>query len=158
MTKSLLGCQTHCQKMTSSGGIAVVMLLAIGCGSQVEYQLAPTSGIVTLDDEPLVGAVVNFQPMTTGDKVLATGSVGRTDENGRYTLETINEEPGAWVGRHKVKIFSYSPETPVKTDVDTGPSKERVPQRYNYRTTLKLEVPAAGTNEANFQLSSQPTK
>ena len=142
--------------MTYQPWLVLLLTVLVGCSKQPEYELAPTSGVVTLDDEPLAGAVVNFQPMTSGDKVLASGSVGRTDESGRFVLETVQEEPGAWVGRHKVKIFSYSPETAPKDDFDRGPRKERVPHRYNYRSQLQFSVPVGGTEKANFELSSKP--
>ncbi len=131
-------------------------LLPVGCSSNAGYELAPTSGTVTLDGEPLAGAVVNFQPMTSGDKQLGPGSVGRADASGRFSLTTVDDDPGAWVGVHKVRIYSYSPESPVTSDVDTGPSQERVPERYNYRSKLTFEVPPAGTDQANFELQTNP--
>ncbi len=131
-------------------------LLFVGCSSNPGYELAATSGTETLDGEPLAGAVVNFQPLTTGDKVLGPGSVGRADASGRFSLTTVDDKPGAWVGVHKVRIYSYSPESPVESDVDAGPSQERVPDRYNYQSKLTFEVPAAGTSEANFELQTKP--
>lgn len=136
--------------------LAGCALQAVGCGSDHGYQLAPTSGVVTLDGEPLVAAVVNFQPMTSGDKVLGPGSVGRTDQSGRFELLTVQDDLGAWVGTHKVKIYSYSPETPSIEDTDSGPSQERVPHRYNYQSKLTFEVPEGGTDQANFDLQTNP--
>ena len=126
-----------------------------GCGGP-KYELAPVSGIVTLDGEPLVNGVVNFQPKVQKGMPNAPGSVGRTDATGRFHLITIHDEPGASPGRHKVKIYSYSPETPLETDEDTGPSVERVPERYNYATRLLFEVPNEGTEQANFDLTTDP--
>ncbi len=134
--------------------VLLTTLMFVGCGAQREYELAPVSGKVTLDGQPLGSAVVNFQPKTSGDKKLGPGSVGRTNENGEYQLVTITDEPGAWVGSHKVKIYSYSPETPTSSDVDTQPSQERVPDRYNYRTRLTFEVPAQGSQQADFELQT----
>jgi len=73
-----------------------------------------------------------------------------------WSLTTVYDEPGASLGLHKVKIYSYSPESASASDVDTGPNQERVPERYNYRTQLTFEVPAAGTDQADFVLTTTP--
>lgn len=125
-----------------------------GCGAS-EYSLAPVSGTVTLDGEPLANATVVFQPKTgnaTGKN--APGSVGLTSATGSYQLKTIDNEPGAAPGHHRVRIYSYSPESAPIDDRDTGENKERVPERYNYRSTLMYEVAAEGTDAADFQLTT----
>src|SRR2546423_14993947 len=68
-----------------------------------EQSLVPVSGRVTLDDKPLAGAVVTFQPRAGGDaaKSPTSGSVGRTDQDGRYNLRLIApDQPGAAVCNH----------------------------------------------------------
>lgn len=133
--------------------LAIVISISVGCGESSKYPLAPVTGVVTLDGEPLADAVVNFQPMASSkDGKVGAGSNARTDEQGRFVLNTIDDHPGAVVAKHRVRIYSYSPESPRVDDTDSGPPKERVPQRYNYRSKLTFEVPAAGTNEANFDL------
>jgi hypothetical protein len=134
----------------------IVSLWALGAGcDQPAYQLVPVSGSVTLDGVPLADGVVNFQPTGQSGKKAAPGSVGRTDSAGKYQLTTVNDEPGASLGRHKVKIYSYSPESAPVGDSDTGPSQERVPERYNYRTQLTFEVPDGGTDQADFELTTE---
>lgn len=128
------------------------LLVTLGCGSS-PYDLAPVSGTVTLAGEPLSGAVVNFQPMASGSANVGPGSNGRTDTAGHFELNTIQDETGAVVGRHRVRIYSYSPESPSVEDTDSGPVVERVPQRYNYRSTLTYTVPEEGTDQANFDLT-----
>ena len=132
-----------------------LLVVPTGCNSP-DYQLAPIEGVVTLDGAPLAGGVVNFQPTGRTSSAPGPGSTGRTDQQGRYRLTTINDEIGALVGMHKVKIYSYSPEdAPVgDSDVDAVASAERVPEQYNYRTQLKFEVPAAGDLEADFHLTT----
>lgn len=125
-----------------------------GCG-QNGNKIVPVSGKVTLDGEPLAGGVINFQPQAAARSSTAgPGSSSRIDENGSFRLETIDGIDGAAVATHKVKVYSYSPETPVASDRDTGPRKERVPAKYNYQTTLTFEVPSEGTAEANFELTT----
>jgi len=128
--------------------------LAVGCSSS-EFDLAPVSGIVTLDGEPLADGGVSFQPLAqAGSTSGGPGSTSRTDAEGRFSLSTIDGQPGAVIGSHQVKVFSYSPEMPIASDTDSGPSKERVPARYNYRTQLTFDVPAGGTEQANFELTT----
>lgn len=133
---------------------AAVLASFVGCGERGP-QLAPISGVVTLDGEPLANAVINFQPVASASGANpGVGSSARTDSEGRFVLETIDGKPGAVVGPHKVKIFSYSPESPVASDVDTEPTVERVPEEYNYRSKLIFEVPAGGDPEARFDLTT----
>ena len=126
------------------------LLVSVGCGS--DYKVAPVSGRVVLDNNPLVGASVNFAPIDgSKENNVGAGSYGKTDAEGRYTLKLIeNDKAGAAVGRHKVSISL----------VDQGdPSSEgsivvdKVPDRYRgSETSLNFEVPAGGTKEADFQL------
>lgn len=138
--------------------LAILTLLAIaapGCDNK-GYKVVEVSGLVTLDGQPVPGSVVNFQPIADGSDNVGPGSTGRCDEQGRYTLMTIHDEPGAVVGRHRIRIVSYSPESPVVGDSDArGTPKEKFPTKYNYQTTLEFEVPAAGTDQANFELTSK---
>ncbi len=78
------------------------------------------------------------------------GSGARCDAEGRYKLVTINDEAGAVVATHKVKIFAKNPDDPT--------SVESFPPEFNYQTTLTFEVPAGGTTEANFELTTKPAE
>jgi hypothetical protein len=131
------------------------LTLAFGCDAK-KYGLAPVSGVVTLDGEPVPGAIVNFQPKSDTEKSPGPGSTGRCDATGRFVLETIRQEPGAVVGTHRVKVYSYSPESPVVADTDTDAveRKELFPTWCNYNTELTFDVPSGGTTEADFHLDS----
>ena len=103
----------------------------MGCG-QAEYPLAPVAGEVTLDGEPLMGATIVFQPRFAGvTGKTAPGSVGRTNKLGRYELMTVNDERGAAIGQHRVRIYSHSPESAPVSDTDSVEKNERIPDRYN---------------------------
>ena len=121
-------------------------LAVAGCGGS-----GPTSvsGVVKLDGAPLEGAGVTFTPIAGGE---IGGSSGRTDAEGRYTLRTIlKDKPGAAVGSHQVAISLYK-ENPNNQD---QAGSELVPQRYNQKTELKFDVPAGGTDQANFDLKKK---
>ena len=81
--------------------ILFVALAVAGCGPKG----LPTNyveGIVTLDGQPLEGALVTFRPETPDGKV----AVGQTDATGKYTLTTDGGLPqkGALEGEYKVTV------------------------------------------------------
>ena len=124
-----------------------------GCNSKA-YDLAPISGVVTLDGNPIAGTLVNFQPMAKDGTTPGPGSTGRCDDSGRYVLSTIRDEPGAVTGQHRVRIYSYSPESPVSQDTDAGLPREQFPGRYNYGSELIFDVERGGTEAADFKLTT----
>lgn len=142
----------------SSRSLVIVLgccaLIVTGCESKT-YSLVDVSGIVTLDGKPVPGAVVNFQPQAGESRSPGPGSTGRCDIDGRFELKTIRDEPGAVMGVHTVRIYSYSPESPPTTDGGTESHKEIIPDRYNYASTLTYEVPAEGTTTADFALTTK---
>jgi hypothetical protein len=128
--------------------------LTSGCDSK-PYRLAPVSGVVTLDGRPLAGGQVSFQPEGAGDAP-GPGSAGYCDDAGRYVLKTIRDEPGAVPGTHRVRIYGPKSQAPASSDSDAGsPRKELIPPKYNFGSELTLIVPEAGTDTANFELSSE---
>ena len=54
---------------------ACLLLFLTGCGSSA-YDLVPVSGIVTLDDKPVAGARVVFEPTRSGEAALNAGPGG----------------------------------------------------------------------------------
>ncbi len=134
---------TYC-KLPSHCGLRysyclLLIVLVGGCGKSGE-QVAPVSGRVTLDGQPLGTADILFQP---GD--MKPPSSGRTDKDGRYTLGYKRGVPGALVGQHLVRIA-------VNTDITHGP--QTVPPRYNTQSELKREVELGKQNVIDFELTS----
>ena len=61
------------------------------------------------------------------------------------------------VGVHAVQVYAHGPPKSTAGDTDAGPPvKETFPARFNVDTQLTFEVPADGTNAANFTLKSSP--
>jgi hypothetical protein len=116
---------------------ASVMSIA-GC-DQAGPQIAPVTGRVTLDGEPLQNADVLFQP--DGSK---PPSAGRADSNGHYELAYKRGVMGGTVGSNTVQIT-------ISSDVVSDPPN--IPARYNTASELKKEV-KSGPNEINFELTS----
>src|SRR5262245_52624927 len=124
-------------RVTRRAALVVLLGLAAGCGGGSPF--APVSGRVTLKGQPLAGARVAFQPADTGKLELAPGSVGTTDEDGRYTLKVVSTagRSGALVGRHHVVISkSNLPAGPSKEETSGPGAKELVPAKYNAKSDL----------------------
>ena len=126
-------------------GSAFGLLLA-GCGESGP-QIAEVTGLVTLDNSPLAGALVSFEPTGPGRT-----SVGNTDESGRYRLQFTPDRYGALPGEHNVRISTKQ----FVFDEERGedvPQPERVPPVYNTESTLKATVESSGS-EVDFTLES----
>jgi hypothetical protein len=119
-----------------------------GCGNS--YQLADVSGRVTMDGEPLANATVSFVHSE------GPSSFGRTDADGRYTLETVADgEGGALVGTHVVRINVSDGGDAESDELVTPPEAALIPAHYNTESDLTFDVSSGGSNEANFGLTSE---
>ncbi len=125
-------------------GLAAFALLLSGCSGSGSPPLGKVEGIVTLNGQPLEGAVVEFQPSP------GVPSFGRTDSQGRYRLQFDERKQGATLGSHRVSISSRETIQSDLGDETTG--VERLPDSYNTRTTLTAKV-ERGKNEINFELT-----
>lgn len=121
------------------------VLFAMCClGCSKGPAVAPVTGIVTQNGEPLVGVMVEFQP----DK--GAPSYGYTDENGRYEIRYQTDRMGALLGHHYVSVTTPSEKTDPKTDTTVN-VPETVPRKYNDPTELEFEV-EPGKNEFDIKI------
>lgn len=135
----------------------VLVSFSFGCNNS-PYELAPVSGTVTLDGEPVAQARVIFEPSRTGEDALTAGpsSNGLTDEAGRYTLlTTVNEDEGAVIGSHTITISTYLGQSDRSKDTGQVIRKEVIPARYREAGALTFDVPSNGTDTADFSLKSK---
>lgn len=135
--------------------IVVLLLFCSGCESR-PYEVAPVSGTIFLDNEPLSGAIINTQPVAASSSSSpGPGSFGRTDEDGRYTLELVNPaETGAVVGRHRV-VIRIAEELSASDEIAQGRSPSmRLPVKA-LDGSLYLKVPSEGLETADFQFESR---
>lgn len=130
-----------------SGRPILPLLLLVGCNRGPE--LAPVSGRITLDGQPLAVAQLIFQP----DARNSASSYGLTDEGGHYELRYGRERLGALVGSHTVRIRAATELTGPKGGTILRP--QILPPRYNSQSELHREVKSGVDNQFDFDLSSK---
>lgn len=132
--------------------LCVVVIAVIGCGRSDIPELGTVSGVVTLNNEPLANAIVNFSPQTAGRP-----STAETDEAGRYSLLYLTDIKGAVVGQHAVTVELVVSEEDDNLSDDPADLEEgqvlpkQLPASASDGSILK-DV-AAGHNDIDIQLS-----
>lgn len=140
--------------------LLLVSLALVSC-NKGGPKIVPVSGTVYMDGKPLANVDIAFQPIGSAENPNpGRGSTGRTDENGRFTLMIDGSIDGAVVARHRVCISSsqntnFNPET-GSSDGEVA-QRELIPPEYNLKSTLEIDVPAGGTDKADFHLDSFET-
>lgn len=156
--------------------MAAMMMFAcgslVGCGSPV----APVTGKVTLDGDPVEGAIVAFSP----DGGTGTSGAAKTGADGTYELVS-SLGGGVPPGKYKIAITTQKPaeqpadaaESEEDAEYNGGSAsegydqmaegenddyadkwKETIPAKYNTESTLMEEV-TSGENTINFELESK---
>ena len=132
--------------------LGFALVFGLGCGSG---KFAPVSGTVTMNGKPLAGALVMFSPIAKEGSIDAGyGSGGKTNEKGEYTLTSVTGRTGAVVGKHRVSVSLMGQSTGTGDEWRPGTLVNQIPVRYNGKTELTYEVPAGGTDKADFALKS----
>lgn len=120
--------------------LCLCTLLIAGCGGSSEVDIAPVTGTVTLNGEPLAEAYVFFTPKAEGRL-----SMGVTNDQGVYELKYRGTDSGAVVGDHIVGISTVAPESA---------GTERVPAAYLQPGALSATV-TEGDNTIDFALEGK---
>ncbi|HWL08692.1 MAG TPA: hypothetical protein VNQ76_09815 [Planctomicrobium sp.] len=131
-------------KLILSALLMMIVTILPGCGGTPSDRpnLAPVQGVVTLDGNPVEGAIVTFLPEK------GRPSSGVSGKDGHYQLNYIREIMGAALGHHQVQI------TTVDRSEGAAPFKELFPAKYNSKTELTADV-VSGKNTINFDLESK---
>src|SRR5262249_31996104 len=121
----------------------------------------PVSGVVKLDGKPYGKAAVSFQPIgTTENPNPGRGSSAYTDENGHFELISDSHR-GAVAGKHLVRITTRSEAMAGRAGLgssDSAPARrpvDPIPLEWNWQSDKEFEVPAGGTDKANFDIASR---
>ncbi len=130
--------------------ICVAGLVGCGGGSSAD-QRAAVRGSVSLDNQPIDGATINFIALDSQGR-----NVGATTIQGDYEIPA---ERGPNPGRYRVEISWHRPLGPVPEmgdefdDARPEPETRQVlPAQYNEQSTLEVVI-EPGENEHSFQLS-----
>jgi hypothetical protein len=133
-------------------GLTGLVLSSGGCGSS-SATLAPVSGKVTINGQPLTKGTVIYKPDKAKGNTFGGEPVGEIDANGVYTLQTRGK-PGAPVGWYKITV-SVIDAPPDNTKVDANPQSQINPTYLHVDTTpLEKEV-VAPPKVGNYDLQLQ---
>jgi hypothetical protein len=149
------------KRLQIPGVFSVFALMAVaGCGGGSDFAVAPVSGQVTLNGEPLPKAIVTFVPTEGGAE--RPSSVGETDSQGNFTLWTTTGEVGAIPGTHKVMIALASDmaaegqSLPDDYSWREAEKTNPIPQEYSGpNTPLTFNVPPNGTESAKLNIEGK---
>ena len=146
-----------------------LMLSPVACGSKRGMQFAAVSGKVLVDGEPASDIIVVYEPVsddaTRNAKKESPASSAITDQSGRYTLKVGSGQiDGALVGQHRVRLMKKPLDTAdaeiaadynVRAEWKKQRQFKQLPKRYNDQTEIKVDVPASGSNSADFEIESK---
>lgn len=156
-------------RCTAAWGCALLLMGLTGCGGGAK--IVSVSGVVKLNGRPYKNAIVSLQPIGSKENPNpGRGSVGVTDENGRYSLTYDGEHTGALVGRHHLRIFTKMGSEIPDTEGDPAAAEqaakgkkptrliEPIPIEWNENSIKEFEVPSGGTDQANFDIENPKIK
>ena len=112
--------------------------------------LTPVEGVVSLDGKPLAGATVEFVPEVEPGSKRLPFSRGVTDEQGHFTLDCENKQPGAVIGSHKV-VVRY-----LQRKRDSTESRPVIPQIYQALADTPLQVEVRADQSVYHLSLNQP--
>jgi hypothetical protein len=109
-----------------------------GCKAGGDENIAPVTGKVTVDGQPLTTGSVSFRPDASQGNTSQHQPNGAIDGQGNFELWLPPSKKGAPLGWYKVVITAYDdpqPGKPLKSFIDMKYSDEKT-------TTLTVEVVA----------------
>jgi hypothetical protein len=135
-------------------------LAPIGCSKSLDdLPREPVAGTVTMDDQPLAEALIQFSP--TGDaKGGPTAGASGEIKDGKFS---IPREEGPVPGNYKVSItHAELKDVKAKGKINTSiPSRtkkigpEQIPAKYNTKSELTREIKPGGAKDLEFKLQSK---
>jgi hypothetical protein len=103
------------------GAPALLVVAGIsGCGGDGRPRTEPVTGVVTLDGDPVEGALVSFSPEGGSGQ----SAVGTTDASGRYQLTTFRQGDGAVEGTYTLTVAKWDGVAPIPAQTE-APAEQR---------------------------------
>ena len=140
----------------------MALCLLAGCEQGPKY--VPVSGVVKIDGKPYDDGVVTFQPIASSDNQNpGRGSSSYTDAEGKFRLQTDDGHDGAVPGKHLIRIrtkgdniAAFDPKTGTPDNAPTPKGKpDIIPREWHVESDKTFDVPAAGTDKADFDISTK---
>lgn len=129
-----------------------MLALVVVCGcDRTPPDRCDVTGEVTLDNTPLASGAVTLRPRRKGQ------TTGATILAGKFAIA------GEWApkfGKYRVEIEAYLPTGKKIPDPDNpavmaDDLKQAVPDRYNRRSTLEIEITPDSDHHLTFDLKSK---
>jgi hypothetical protein len=131
-------------------GAILAAVLSRGCGPVDFSNRQAISGSVTLDGQPLDDGAILLEPPSLYE---AGTAVGATIRGGSFT---IPRDRGPMPGTYRVRIYSSSgvqaPPAAGQTEHTLRPMVERLPEVYNTKSEMRVDVTDGGSNRFRFDL------
>lgn len=145
------------------GFVWLSLIAIVGCGGTSDDKWTksrpatyPVTGMVIFKGNPLPNATVVFS--SQGEN--PTAAVGRTDEQGAFSLTTFNDQDGAVAGEHQVLITATKIKGPPPganlDEVDpTVTEISLIPQKFGEpgKSGLSATVTESGPNQFFFDVT-----
>ena len=128
--------------------VLVVIAVAVSGCQKHPFEVAPVSGKITIDGQPLTAGKVMFAPTAKGGNHEAgRTAMGRLQADGSFQLTTYDEGDGAVVGEHWVTIFGSGDKAAAGTPATPRFARLVVPEK-------KTVLPGQD-NQIDIQLTRQ---
>lgn len=142
-------------RSTAALWLSVGLAAAAAVGCEAGLDLAPVSGRVLLDGEPLPFGYVRFHPQTGPP---AQGEIG---QGGAFTMATSEPGDGALVGQHRVSVLCFEGHDPARRGQapagEVALGRPLIPLNYTRSgmSGLSVDVPPEGLDDYVIELSSE---
>jgi len=124
--------------------MGMVVALTSGCTPSVPKPppVATVKGTVQLDGKPMPTGEIEFEVVAYPAKILKI-------ENGAFSGEVFS-------GNNTIRFHMYKDGPPMSTDPEKKPSKiESLPSQHNSKSGHSVDVPAGGSNDLKFAITSR---
>jgi hypothetical protein len=151
------------------GGICATAVLAsmlCGCGGSADYKVAPVTGTVLCNGQPVPGGFVFLTPVDDPDQTgrragfAGKSAVGVVGADGTFMVGTYSERDGALIGPHKIRFeFPELPESEAEWSELEPADAERLRGLENFACRAGVDVEkfdvVAGNNELTINLTEK---
>ena len=131
-------------------GMVLLLGLTGGCGAGDPWNRQAISGVVTLDGRALDEGAILLEPLASDGPGLA---VGATIRRGSFAIARAQGPPP---GSYRVRVYSSSgrqaPPDKGQTERTRRPMVECLPDIYNTKSELQMDVVADGPNRLQLHL------